>query len=372
MRKLLFILLFITSIVNAQTFTQTGKVYGINNNGVSGVRVMLYKRTSTVTSSTAVKVYSTHNGNGNTGQYAAYPASVTEMDKCFNTAYSNTVLKWSGNITASTSLNWTYWQLISSAGATVPNNGEYFSTEVTGTFIPAVSGTYSFGINSDDGSDLIINGTLVTSYYGGHGMSGPIYGNITLTAGTQYTFKARMQEYGGGEGLAVVWKRPGQTSYSLQTSELGVVTTSAWTLDTSYITNSTGDYSISRTSPAGTEFRITLDTLSIPSPQLIDASDNSSLILSKRTIIGPDYYRYDLNSSSNFTVSDIYLQIQKRNGKVWSMPTYRILTSTEFSTIRGSSVDLRTTYSGTQTTTTGTLTSGTVTNFYMIRTGYSN
>ena len=372
MRNLLFIFLFLTTFVNAQTFTQSGKVYGINNTGVSGVRVMLFKRTNTVSSTTSVKVYSTHNGNGNTGQYAAYPASVTEMDKCFNTAYSNTVLKWSGTMAASTSLNWTYWQLISSAGATVPNNGEYFSTEVTGTFIPAVSGTYSFGINSDDGSDLIINGTLVTSYYGGHGMSGPIYGNITLTAGTQYTFKARMQEYGGGEGLAVVWKRPGQTSYSLQTSELGVMTTSAWTLDTSYITNSTGDYSISRTSPAGTEFKITLDTLSIPSPQKTDATDNSGLVLSKRTITGSDYFRYDLNSNSSFTVSDIYLQIQKRNGKVWTMPTYRIITQSESTSIRSSLLDLRTTVVGTQSYSTNPLVSGGVTNIYIIRTGYEN
>jgi len=372
MRKLLFILLFITSIVSAQTFSQTGKVYGINNTGVKGVRVMLYKRTNTTVSSTAVKVYSTHNGNGNTGQYTAYPPNVTEMDKLFNTAYSNTVLRWSGNITASTSLNWTYWQLIFSAGATVPNNGEFFSTEVSGTFVPAVSGTYSFGINSDDGSDLLINGTLVTSYYGGHGMSGYRYGNITLTAGTQYTFKARMQEYGGGEGLAVVWKRPGQSTYSLQTSELGVVTTSAWVLDTSYVTNSTGDYSILRTSPAGTEWKLTLDTLSIPSPQVTDASDNNGLVLSKRTIIGPDYFRYDLNSNSNFTVSDIYLQIQKRNGKTWTMPNYRIFTQTEHTNIRATTSDLRSTITGTQSTTTGTLTNGGTTNFYIVRTGYSN
>ena len=343
MRYLIIIFLLLTTIVNAQTFTQTGKVFGINNTGVSGVRVMVYKRTSTTVTSTAVKVYSTHNGNGNTGQYVAYPPNVTEMDKLFNTAYSYTSLRWSGNITASTSLNWNTWSTMSGAGATIPNNGEFFSTEVSGTFTPVVSGTYSFGINSDDGSDLIINGTLVTSYYGGHGMSGYQYGNITLVAGTQYTFKARMQEYGGGEGLAVIWKRPGQTTYSLQASELGVVTTSAWSLDTSYITNSTGDYSITRISPTGTEWRLTLDTLSIPNPQVADASDNSSLILSKRTIIGPDYFRYDLNANSNFTVSDIYLQIQKRNGRVWSMPNYRILTQTEHTNIRAAAVDLRST-----------------------------
>ena len=294
------------------------------------------------------------------------------MDKCFNTSFSNTSLRWSGNVTASTSLNWSNRITLSNAGVTIPNNGEYFSVEVTGMFIPAVSGTYSFGINSDDGSDLIINGTLVTSYYGGHGMSGYQYGNITLTAGTQYTFKARMQEYGGGEGLAVVWKRPGQSTYSLQTSELGVMTTSAWTLDTSYITNSTGDYSISRTSPAGTEFKITLDTLSIPSPQKSDATDNNNLILSKRNITGSDYFRYDLNSNSSFTVSDIYLQIQKRNGRVWTMPTYRIITQSESTSVRSSLLDLRTTVVGTQSYSTNPLVSGGVTNIYIIRTGYEN
>jgi hypothetical protein len=203
-------------------------------------------------------------------------------------------------------------------------------------------------------------------------MSGYQYGNINLTAGVQYTFKARMQEYGGGEGLAVVWRRPGQSTYSLQTSELGVVTTSAWTLDTSYITNSTGDYSISRTSPAGTEWRITLDTLSIPAPQLIDAVDNNNLILSKRTIAGPDYYRYDLNLNNNFTVADVYLQIQRRNGRIWTAPRYRIFTQAEHTNIRATTSDLRSTILGTQTTTTGTLTNGTVTNFYIVRTGYSN
>lgn len=372
MRYLTFLFLFISSILTAQTFTQSGKVYGINNIGVSGIRVMLYKRTSTTVTSTAVKVYSTHNGNGNTGQYAAYPPNVTEMDKLFNTAYTNTSLRWSGNITASTSLNWNTWTTMSGAGATIPNNGEYFSTEVSGTFTPAVSGTYSFGINSDDGSDLIINGTLVTSYYGGHGMGGYQYGNITLTAGTQYIFKARMQEYGGGEGLAVVWKRPGQTTYSLQASELGVVTTSAWALDTSYITNSSGDYSISRTSPAGTEWRLVLDTLSIPNPQVSNATDNNNLIMSKRNVTGPDYFRYDLNSNSSFTVSDIYLQIQKRNGKVWTMPNYRIITQTENTSIQGTTSDLRSTITGSQNYSLSPLVNGGVTNIYIIRTGYEN
>ncbi len=169
---------------------------------------------------TRVNIYSTHNGNGSTSQYTNYPNTTSEFDRLFNTAYSNTTLAWNGNLNASTSLNNSNYTTLTGAGATVPNSGDYFSLEVKGIFIPQETGSYSFGINSDDGSDLFIGGNFVVSYYGGHGMAGFQYGSISLTAGQEYTFRARMQEYGGGEGLQVVWKRPSQGSYSLQTSEL--------------------------------------------------------------------------------------------------------------------------------------------------------
>lgn len=377
MKKCLCILfLIISSFINAQNFSQSGTVYGINNIGISNIRIQLWKRTvsTSIVSNLTTKVFSTHNGNGSTSQYANYPTSLTEMDKCFNTSFSNTILRWSGTKSSSIVLNWSSWSTLSSNGVTVPNNGEYFSTEVTGTFVPAESGTYTFGINSDDGSDLLINGVLVKSFYGGHGMSGYQYGTINLVAGTQYTFKARMQEYGGGEGLAVVWKRPSQSTYSLQVAELGTTTinTSAWTLDTTVLTNALGNYNISRPSLATNEWRIILDTLSIPAPQRINALDNTNLIFNKRTINGADYFRYDLNTDNNFSVSDIYLQIKKRRGLIWTVPNYRIYTQTDHSIIRTSILNLRSTYPGTQSFTTSTLTNSGITNFYIIRTGYDN
>ena len=169
---------------------------------------------------TTVKIYSTHNGNGSTSQYGQYPSTTSEFNRLFDTAYTNTTLAWQGIINGATSLNHSSYTSLTGAGATVPNGGDYFSVEVSGTFVPAETGTYSFGINSDDGSDLFIGGNFVVSYYGGHGMAGYQYANVSLTAGTRYSFRARYQEYGGGEGLAVVWKRPSQGSYSFQSSEL--------------------------------------------------------------------------------------------------------------------------------------------------------
>jgi hypothetical protein len=170
-----------------------------------------------------VKVFRTHAGNGNTSQYPNFANNKAQMDIMTSTAYSNTTLWWSGIMNATTCLNFTTWTTMSNAGASIPNNGDFYAVEVSGVFTPTETGIYTFGINSDDGSDLLINGALVTSYYGGHGMGGYQYGSISLVAGTSYTFMARMQEYGGGDGMAVVWKRPSQTAYSLQTAELGIV-----------------------------------------------------------------------------------------------------------------------------------------------------
>lgn len=169
-----------------------------------------------------VKVFRTHAGNGNTSQYPNFANNRSQMDMMVSTAYSNTTLWWSGTMNATTCLNFTTWTTMTNAGASIPNNGDFYAVEVSGIFTPVETGTYFFGINSDDGSDLIINGTLVTSYYGGHGMGGYQIGSINLVAGTSYTFVARMQEYGGGDGLAVVWRRPSQGAYSLQPAELGI------------------------------------------------------------------------------------------------------------------------------------------------------
>jgi hypothetical protein len=172
-----------------------------------------------------VKVFSTHYGNGNTSQYSNYANSSSDMDKMTNTAYAATTLYWSGTMAASTCLNWGGWTTMYYAGAGIPNNGEYFSVEVSGYFTAVETGYYYFCVNSDDGGDVLVNNTLVATYYGGHGMSGCQSGGaIYLTAGTAYPFKARMQEYGGGEGLAVQWRRPSQGSFSLQPAELGAAT----------------------------------------------------------------------------------------------------------------------------------------------------
>ena len=58
---------------------------------------------------------------------------------------------------------------------------------------------------------------------GAHGTDGlgTHTGTINLVQGTKYTFRARMQENGSGEGLRVFWRKPSQNSgWYINTTEL--------------------------------------------------------------------------------------------------------------------------------------------------------
>jgi hypothetical protein len=178
-------------------------------------------RTPLTNNITNLRIFSTHAGNGATNLYADYPNTTNAFDDLFDATNANTSLHWSGSLSGSTSLNWNIYTTLTGAGANVPNTGSYFSVEVTFIFVPKETGTYSFSIDSDDGSDLSIDGNVVATYYGGHGTGqGSGTGNYAVVAGERYTVVARAQEYGGGEGLIVRWQRPSQGAVSLQTSEV--------------------------------------------------------------------------------------------------------------------------------------------------------
>ncbi|MFN5441938.1 MAG: beta strand repeat-containing protein, partial [Flavobacteriia bacterium] len=163
-------------------------------------------------------VYRTHAGNGSLTQYPASPNNSAEFVNLFNTANSNTTVWSSGSTAPSNILSWTSASALNTNGISTPGSN-YFGVQIDGTFVPAETGVYSFEIQGDDAVDFFLNGTPVISHYGGHGMTSMI-GTISLVAGQSYTMLARHQEYGGGEGLILQWKRPSQSTYSIQDSEI--------------------------------------------------------------------------------------------------------------------------------------------------------
>ena len=320
-----WLLIFFPFISLAQTITLTP----IGSQDVSGIPITVEHQISTGNGITSVRIFRTHFGNGNTSQYQQYPSTRSEMNRLFSTAYTATTLWWQGNMSATSSLNFYNYTTLTNAGASVPNNGDYYSTEVTFTFVPLESGTYSFGIASDDGSDLSINGTSVIEYYGGKGVGPFKYGTYSMVAGTQYTVVARMQEYGGGDGLVLVWKRPSQGSWSLQLNEIGVAS-SSWVSQGTKNTNASGQ--ATWTNSSNWPYRVTID---VSSKFHTITDQDMNYMMYKKADLSPiqswDYYTCDCNNSTTFDWDDIYFCFM-----LWSNSFYHnkyIFTQAEKNTI---------------------------------------
>jgi len=92
-----------------------------------------------------------------------------------------------------------------------------YAWQAYGSIYIPVSGIYYFRTNSDDASDLAIDGKIVTYWYGGHGIyPGVTYAGtstpISLTAGW-HDIRIRMEEGVGGDGIRALWKKPDDADY---------------------------------------------------------------------------------------------------------------------------------------------------------------
>ncbi|WP_273000713.1 PA14 domain-containing protein [Hydrogenibacillus schlegelii] len=82
-------------------------------------------------------------------------------------------------------------------------------------YIPE-TGTYVFGVDSDDASDVIIDGDVVAAFYGGHGMKGqPVPGPEVHLERGYHPFRVRLNQGPQAFGLRVYWKKPGDQNFTL-------------------------------------------------------------------------------------------------------------------------------------------------------------
>jgi type IV pilus assembly protein PilY1 len=82
---------------------------------------------------------------------------------------------------------------------------------------PGQAGTWNFAVDSDDGSEVEIDGNVVTSWYGCHddcGVCTSYSGTVALGAGW-HKFIARLGEAGGEEGIIVFYRKPGDSSWKI-------------------------------------------------------------------------------------------------------------------------------------------------------------
>jgi Tfp pilus assembly protein PilX len=95
------------------------------------------------------------------------------------------------------------------SGGRADNFGIRFTGEIN---IPT-AGTWTFALNSDDGSDLWINGVRVILNDGAHSMTVRT-GTATLSAGW-HPFEARLFDRTGGSGIIMSWTAPGASTASV-------------------------------------------------------------------------------------------------------------------------------------------------------------
>ena len=184
----------------------------LESNRPKGNKYLYYRLYSTSTSTfpaTAAE-FETNFANATNYKTAGYVALTSNTGNLnSSSSYSSNLINFSGQSDLKNAIN----NQTPYSGF----SGDGFTIVVSGYFIPKQTGTYTFTIEGDDAVDLFLNDVNVVNHYGAHGNSaiGTHTGTIALIAGKKYTFRARMQEGGGGEVMQLFWKKPSESSGSI-------------------------------------------------------------------------------------------------------------------------------------------------------------
>jgi hypothetical protein len=94
-----------------------------------------------------------------------------------------------------------------------------FGADITGCFTAPTTGVYQFATNSDDGSQLFLNGVLNVDNGGPHGPNFAAGSPIALTAGDNVDLHLQFYEdFGGPAGLDLLVQGPGDEDFNLVSS----------------------------------------------------------------------------------------------------------------------------------------------------------
>ena len=149
---------------------------------------------------------------------------------------------------------------------------------------------------------------------------------------------------------------------------------STYTLASTVLTDADGFYKLtSQKDSLSYDFKMVVDALTVADPSIADAAQFNQKIFDQ-DFSGVDYYRMDSNSNAALTMTDVYLIFAKIAGLSWlpGVNPYFILNPTEWSQVKNSNTDLRTTYPGIQSIEINNLRTGDSTNFHLLRKGHYN
>jgi hypothetical protein len=355
--------------------TMSGSIFAANNSICSGGVVDLtlsgqqgnvnkWQRSTdnvnwTDISNTTTSLSETLNGSGN-----VYYRVEVQTPSCGAAVYSSSKLI---TITSGTPPNG--GSVSSAVHATTTNSGTLTLSSYTGTIVKWQISTNS-GVTWTD----IVNTAATYNYT--NQTDGTLF-RAQLTSGTcgNAFSQAGMIvvapfAYSGyiynSEGLGVPGI-PVKFYYKLKTQ-------STYTLSSTFTTDATGKYTITSNFSANlNDFRVVVDNLTVAPPSTIDAQYFNQKVLSQ-TFNAKDYYRMDANGNSNLTITDVYQIYYRLAGGIgswqFSVPSYRLFTTSQWAAISSSNTNLTSTYTGTQSIIVDSLLSNGTTNLYLVRTGY--
>lgn len=325
MRKLLIItLVFVSALVNAQTFTHSGYIRNADGSGAVNVPVKLYKRTTpTLTGFTSQTNYNGHSYYRSTGSmtWTAARQACADMGGHLVT------------ITSAAENNFVF--------NTWPSGWIGFTDE-------AVEGQWKWVTNE------------TVSYTNWNG------GEPNNAGNEDYA-----QFVSGGK-----WNDLPNTSLPYVLEFEYIVDYTPWVLFKTVYTNSSGYYSFSESTNPSVEWYIQLDA---PTPvstlQNTDMIGVADVVLGKTLRKSIHWLQYDVNGDGRITIADAAHINYKRSGysvNWYGTFTSRLFTASQYSSLISGTTDLRLSIPGVSSITINSPVNGGTSNYYLIAPGYKS
>ena len=93
---------------------------------------------------------------------------------------------------------------------------EYYLTLMEGYLYIPSDGDWGLAVNGDDAIEILLNGVVSVSWYGGHGAATGATNGVTLGLARGYhRFEFRHQEFEGGDSYTAYWRQGTSGSYSI-------------------------------------------------------------------------------------------------------------------------------------------------------------
>lgn len=168
------------------------------------------------------------------------------------------------------------------------NRTDFYGWLARGWIYAPIEGTYTFDIDGDDAESVLIDGEVVTFWYGGHGFGTGGTGLTKFLTKGWHKFEAKMEEQGGGDGIAVAWQKPGDSGLS--------------TIPAQYFRPLVGD-----TSPSNYDVRFNhISNLSNDSYNALNfTSQSDAMIIANNTLTLPTSKTMEIWIRSNRPLSDV-------------------------------------------------------------------